>query len=204
MSIQIIGYTPKKTVTEQVVDESLANANALVKYIGIDANGLITSSNTSTTTTSSSDKSFGDIFITTSGTTHSFTIGVPFEVGSISGMTWYSGGLNNFEIPSNGRLKYKGTSQKTFIILFSLHAQMGSTNLTTGLVTVQKNGLHIPPSNTIIIPYVTSNTHFRTVNLHTITTLTLNDEISVWLTFGGSASTSSILLQDCNFTIIQI
>jgi len=203
MSIQIIGYTPKKTVTEQVVDESLANANALVKYIGIDVNGVITSSNNTNTTTTSSDKSFGDIFITTTATTtHGFAVGVPFEVGSISGLTWHSGGLNMFENPFQGRLKYKGTSQKTFLILFSLHAQMGSTLVTTGLVTVQKNGLQIPPANTFIIPYVISTTQFRAVNLHTVTTLQQNDEISVWLTFQGSATT--ILLQDCNFTIIQI
>jgi len=99
-------------------------------------------------------------------------------------------------------LKYKGATQQTFLILFSLHGQMGSSIVSTGNLTIQKNGLSIPPANTFITPYMISTTQYRTVNLHTITTLTLNDELSVWLTFQGIATT--ILLQDCNFSIIQI
>jgi len=83
-----------------------------------------------------------------------------------------------------------------------MHAQMGSTLVTNGQITVQKNGLQIPQSNMFITPYTISTTQFRAVNLHTVVTSVLNDELSVWLTFQGSAST--ILLQDCNFSIIEL
>jgi len=203
MSIQIIGYTPKKTVSEEVVQDSEANANPLTKYIGIDVNGKITAGSALTTTNTSSNQAFADTHITTaSSTVHGFVIGVPFEVGSMSGLTWHSSGLNNFEMPSNGRLKYKGTTTKTFLILFSLHGQMGSTLVSVGQIIIQKNGLTIPPSNTFITPYTISTTQFRVVNLHTITNLSFNDELSVWLTFQGASST--ILLQDCNFTVIEL
>jgi len=199
--INIINLPKSKTASEQVVTDALSNVYPLTKYIGIDANGKITTGQTAPD--SSSNQAFGDTHITTqSSTVHGFAIGVPFEVGTIGGLTWFSNNLNMFESPSNCRLKYKGTTTKTFLILFSLHAQMGSTLVSVGQIIIQKNGLQIPPSNTFITPYTISTTQYRTVNLHTITTLALNDQLSVWLTFQGSAST--ILLQDCNFSIIEL
>jgi len=199
--INIINLPKSKTASEQVVTDALSNVYPLTKYIGIDANGKITTGQTAPD--SSSNQAFGDTHITTqSSTLHGFAIGVPFEVGTIGGLTWFSNNLNLFESPSNCRLKYKGTTTKTFLILFSLHAQMGSTLVSVGQIIIQKNGLQIPPSNTFITPYTISTTQYRTVNLHTITTLALNDQLSVWLTFQGSAST--ILLQDCNFSIIEL
>jgi len=199
--INIINLPKSKTASEQVVTDALSNVYPLTKYIGIDANGKITTGQTAPD--SSSNQAFGDTHITTqSSTVHGFAIGVPFEVGTIGGLTWFSNNLNMFESPSNCRLKYKGTTTKTFLILFSLHAQMGSTLVSVGQIIIQKNGLQIPPSNTFITPYTISTTQFRSVSLHTITTLALNDELSVWLTFQGFAST--ILLQDCNFSIIEL
>jgi len=199
--INIINLPKSKTASEQVVTDALSNVYPLTKYIGIDANGKITTGQTAPD--SSSNQAFGDTHITTqSSTVHGFAIGVPFEVGTIGGLTWFSNNLNMFESPSNCRLKYKGTTTKTFLILFSLHAQMSSTLVSVGQIIIQKNGLQIPPSNTFITPYTISTTQYRTVNLHTITTLALNDELSVWLTFQGFAST--ILLQDCNFSIIEL
>ena len=200
MSIQLISYTPALTTSQQIVQDANNNNYALSKYIGIDANNNITTGLVAPN--SSSNQAFGDTHITTaSSTVHGFAIGVPFEVGTIGGLTWFHN-LNMFENPSNCRLKYKGTTTKTFLILFSLNAQMGTTLVSTGQIVLQKNGLQIPPSNTFITPYTISTTQFRVVNLHTITTLGLNDELSVWLTFQGSAST--ILLQDCNFSIIEL
>jgi len=202
MSITFYNYTPPLTTSEQVVADANANNYTLLKYIGIDANNKITSGSAAPDSSSASNQAFGDTHITTqSSTLHGFAIGVPFEVGTIGGLTWYSN-LNIFENPSQCRLKYKGTTTKTFMILFSLHAQMGSTLVSTGQIVIQKNGLQIPPSNMFITPYTISITQFRVVNLHTITTLALNDELSVWLTFQGSAST--ILLQDCNFSVIEL
>jgi len=201
MSIQLISYTPALTTSQQVVADANANNYTLSKYIGIDANGNITTGPTAPNSTS--NQAFGDTHITTQASTvHGFATGVPFEVGTIGGLTWFSNNLNMFESPSNCRLKYKGTTTKTFLILFSLHGQMGSTLVGSGQIVIQKNGLQIPPSNTFITPYTISTTQYRVVNLHTITTLALNDELSVWLTFQGSAST--ILLQDCNFSIIEL
>ena len=201
MSITIYSYSPPLTSAEQVIIEANANSNALVKYLGIDANGKITQG--LSTTPVASNQAFGDTHITTaSSTVHGFATGVPFEVGTIGGLTWFSNNLNMFESPSQCRLKYKGTTTKTFLILFSLHAQMGTTLVGSGQIIIQKNGLQIPPSNMFITPYTISTTQFRVVNLHTITTLALNDELSVWLTFQGSAST--ILLQDCNFSVIEL
>ena len=201
MSITIYSYSPPLTSAEQVIIEANANSNALSKYIGIDSNGNITTGPTAPS--SSSNQAFGDTHITTaSSTVHGFATGVPFEVGTIGGLTWFSNNLNMFESPSQCRLKYKGTTTKTFMILFSMHAQMGSTLVGSGQIIIQKNGLQIPPSNMFITPYTISTTQFRVVNLHTVTTLSLNDELSVWLTFQGSAST--ILLQDCNFSVIEL
>jgi len=201
MSISIIKYENKKTVSEEIVSDAVANNASLIKYIGIDSNGNITTGPTAPG--SSSNQAFGDTHITTqSSTVHGFAIGVPFEVGTIGGLTWFPNNLNMFESPSNCRLKYKGTTTKTFLILFSLHAQMGTTLVSTGQIIIQKNGLQIPPSNTFITPYTISTTQFRSVSLHTITTLSFNDELSVWLTFQGASST--ILLQDCNFTVIEL
>jgi len=201
MSIQLISYTPALSTSQQVVQDANNNNYPLTKYIGIDSNGNITTGPTAPG--SSSNKAFGDTHITTqSSTVHGFAVGVPFEVGTIGGLTWFSNNLNMFQSPSNCRLRYIGTTTKTFLILFSLHGQMGTTLVSNGLITLQKNGLTIPPSNTFITPYTISTTQFRVVNLHTITTLSLNDELSVWLTFQGSAST--ILLQDCNFSIIEL
>jgi len=201
MSIQLISYTPALSTSQQVVQDANNNNYPLTKYIGIDSNGNITTGPTAPG--SSSNKAFADTHITSaSSTVHGFVIGVPFEVGTIGGLTWFPNNLNMFESPSNCRLKYKGTTTKTFLILFSLHAQMGTTLVSTGQIIIQKNGLQIPPSNTFITPYTISTTQFRSVSLHTITTLSFNDELSVWLTFQGSAST--ILLQDCNFTVIEL
>jgi len=201
MSISIIKYENKKTVSEEIVSDAVANNASLIKYIGIDENNKLTTGQT--TPSSSSNKAFGDTHITTqSSTIHGFAVGVPFEIGSISGMTWFPNNLNMFESPSNCRLKYKGTTTKVFLILFSLHAQMSSTLVSTGLITLQKNGLSIPPSNTFITPYTISTTQYRSVNFHTLTSLSLNDELSVWLTFQGVAAT--MLLQDCNFTVIEL
>ena len=83
-----------------------------------------------------------------------------------------------------------------------MHAQMGKPLVSTGQIFIQKNGLQIPPSNMFITPYTISTTQYRVVNLHTGTTLSSNDALSLWLTFQGSAST--ILLQDCNFCLVEL
>jgi len=103
MSIQIISYAPKKTVSEEVVDDANANANAAVKYIGIDINNKITTYTPTTVPSNpTSVKSFGDTYITTQASTvHGFAVGVPFEIGTMGGLTWFSNNLNFFENPYN-------------------------------------------------------------------------------------------------------
>lgn len=190
----------KKTTTQEIEEASLSNTNSVYKIIGLDSNNKLTSELKGVSQSTSS--AFGDTHILSQATTlHAFGAGIPFEIGSINGLTFYSN-LNLFESPSNARLRFKGSTTTNFLLLVSLHAQMSSSLVTTGNIIINKNGLSIPPSNTFITPYTISTTQYRTVNLHTITSLSLNDEISVWLTFQGASST--ILMQDFNLTLIQI
>lgn len=189
----------KKTTKEEIEEATQTNTNSIYKIIGLDSNNKLTSELKGTPSTNSA---FGDTHILSQATTlHAFGAGIPFEVGSINGLTWFSN-LNLFESPSNCRLRFKGNTSTNFLLLASLHAQMGSTLVTTANIIINKNGLSIPPSNTFITSYVISTTQYRNANLHSITSLSLNDEISVWLTFQGASTT--ILMQDFNLALIQI